>query len=449
MAIALQGLKTAANKLKQPQIPFTGGPAAMGGGTIGSPSNPTGAPMKQPGYLPAGRPGPIDLPNTRAQQLAAQQAEQARQAAQAQQRMAVSQQGNYNTPAQSNPSNRNQGTGYIPTHDEMQPTGGAPTPGAGSGSQGTQGLRQAQSYQPPERNYGSADPANGGGVNPGGGAGQVYDPEQEYNDQLTADNQRVMREGQIAGQAQRANEAIARERQLAEAKNAQPTYPGAQPGAVQGLRSAADQQADDEYQRYLDRLAATQSQQDPTRPSGPAANTNTVPVNPTPSGPTQWQDPRANAAQDVILNRLKDNSSSVPNWSPTPYTVGGGTQINGDAVLNDAVWGQAKERVGGTTSAAIKALRSTLRERGIEGSGIEASGVGDILMHGMTELGDTTRTQSIDSLKRAQQVEDRNAQLGLTARGQDMSAMMDQQQLQQAEADRKQRLAEAFAGRLF
>lgn len=87
-----------------------------------------------------------------------------------------------------------------------------------------------------------------------------------------------------------------------------------------------------------------------------------------------------------------------------------------------AEFGRAKDRVGQATQGLMRAIRGTAQRRGISGSSIEGNMAAQALGRGHGELGEVIRDQAISTLRRGQDIEDRDYAGGITQRGQDLSA---------------------------
>ena len=93
-----------------------------------------------------------------------------------------------------------------------------------------------------------------------------------------------------------------------------------------------------------------------------------------------------------------------------------------EAGARAAAFARAKDQQGQISRSSIDALKNLMAETGGLGSGLEAGSMGQIVGGAAGNLGDMTREQYIQDLNRAAQVSDREAQAGLTRRGQDLSA---------------------------
>ena len=85
-----------------------------------------------------------------------------------------------------------------------------------------------------------------------------------------------------------------------------------------------------------------------------------------------------------------------------------------------AEFSKAKDIIGRTGRASLKALSGEMRSRGISGSGIEADKIRDIVARSAGDLGGVGLTQAIEALKRQAQIADTNYQGEIGQRGQDI-----------------------------
>lgn len=85
-----------------------------------------------------------------------------------------------------------------------------------------------------------------------------------------------------------------------------------------------------------------------------------------------------------------------------------------------AAFGRAKDRIGKVGKSALDTLRDRASSMGMGGSTAEANALRDVTTSTQSQLGEVIRDQAIDSLDRADQIDDRNLTAGLTQRGQDI-----------------------------
>jgi len=99
---------------------------------------------------------------------------------------------------------------------------------------------------------------------------------------------------------------------------------------------------------------------------------------------------------------------------------------------DNATLAKAKQRVGQTTSGALKALQRNMQSRNISGSGLESAASSRIIRGGAGDIGSVVNNLAIDDLHRQDAVNDRNyagdlgqrsgdMNFGVTQRGQDVN----------------------------
>lgn len=106
------------------------------------------------------------------------------------------------------------------------------------------------------------------------------------------------------------------------------------------------------------------------------------------------------------------------------------------SAAESAAYGRARDKVGLETRASLNALNDEMGGRGMLGSTFAATGAARVLSAGQHELGDTNRTQAIEALDRAGQVEDRNYSGALSQRSQDIGLRGQDMGYATASADR-------------
>lgn len=127
-------------------------------------------------------------------------------------------------------------------------------------------------------------------------------------------------------------------------------------------------------------------------------------------------------AFDVNLSDLWSRTGMLeppPTPTPLPGRVTGPSPADRQAA-EAATYGRAKDKVGQETRASMNALANEMASRGLSDSSFMATGAANILQTGQQELADTNRSQAIDALKRAAEVEDRNYAGDVSQRGQDI-----------------------------
>ncbi|SRR6266542_1757286 len=126
---------------------------------------------------------------------------------------------------------------------------------------------------------------------------------------------------------------------------------------------------------------------------------------------------------DVDVNGLwqRSNVIQAPPPPPLPPRVNPISMADTTASQN-AEFSKAKDRVGRVGRASMNALSGEMRARGISGSGIEASEIGNRVDQASGALGDVANNQAVDALKRRYQIDDTNYQGDISQRGQDIGA---------------------------
>ena len=98
--------------------------------------------------------------------------------------------------------------------------------------------------------------------------------------------------------------------------------------------------------------------------------------------------------------------------------------VGGDeSAARAAAFARAKDQTGLIARSGTDAVASEMAARGLAGSGIEGSALGNVASTGVGQLGEVTREQLIQDLLRSGQVADRNYAGNLTMRGQNMASI--------------------------
>lgn len=168
-------------------------------------------------------------------------------------------------------------------------------------------------------------------------------------------------------------------------------------------------------------------------------------------GNTSYQSGVAPVSFDKLSGALSSigGTAGAPGSGPPPPTfIPANMPQRGDApdgsMADSAAFARAKDRTGQTARASMNALRDTMGERGIQGSGIESKLTGDIIGRAQGQLGDFDREAMIRDFDRsnamsdaeyqaavdmsnrnasgANVVNDANANRAVTMRGQDVNA---------------------------
>lgn len=125
---------------------------------------------------------------------------------------------------------------------------------------------------------------------------------------------------------------------------------------------------------------------------------------------------------DINLQELWSQTGGLAGPPPLPQPARVAPPNPADrSAAEAAVYGRAKDKVGLETRASMNALGSEMGARNLSDSSFTGAAASGILQRGQMELGDTNRSQAIDALKRAGEVEDRNYAGDVGQRGQDVS----------------------------
>jgi hypothetical protein len=103
-----------------------------------------------------------------------------------------------------------------------------------------------------------------------------------------------------------------------------------------------------------------------------------------------------------------------------PPTVSRAGIAGNEEAARNAAFARAKDQAGATARASLNALRSILSERGIGGAGYEAARTGEIVGGARGELGEFTREQLIQDLRRAGEISDQEYEGLIAQRGQNL-----------------------------
>lgn len=115
------------------------------------------------------------------------------------------------------------------------------------------------------------------------------------------------------------------------------------------------------------------------------------------------------------------------------------------SAARSAAFARAKEQAGQTARSAIEALRGTMAERGLLGSGIEGGQTAEIIRGAAQGPNEITREQAIQDAANAAEWGAMQYQGGITQRGQDIQQRGQDIQAQEAERARQ---AQAIQGLL-
>lgn len=181
--------------------------------------------------------------------------------------------------------------------------------------------------------------------------------------------------------------------------------------------------------------------------------------------PYQYETDGTGGRRARVLPEPITSYGDVARWFPTneqvprqpmPPQVPPPPQANRDAA-EAAAYGRAKDSIGKSAAAGMKALSREMNLRGISGSGIETAGTGRVIGGAVGQLGEVSRDQAIERLHRDQGVEDRNFAAAQGQRNADMGWLQTERgqdiEQQRGQAAPRVSLIEALmrrnAGRLY
>ena len=119
--------------------------------------------------------------------------------------------------------------------------------------------------------------------------------------------------------------------------------------------------------------------------------------------------------------------SSVPGLDESQYQTGAIDE--GEEAASNAIFTRAKEQAGASGLSAVRALRELMAGQGLHGSSIEAAGLGGVIGDVRGTVGEVGRSEAIKRSQRAGQRADRDVNVKLTRRSQDMARQQALQQL--------------------
>lgn len=100
-----------------------------------------------------------------------------------------------------------------------------------------------------------------------------------------------------------------------------------------------------------------------------------------------------------------------------------------DKTAYDAAFGRAKDQQARTISAAMEGLKNAMSSRGLQGSGIEATALADIIGGGAGGLGEFTRQQATEEAGARTAADQFGANLASSTRGQNINLALSLSQL--------------------
>lgn len=143
-------------------------------------------------------------------------------------------------------------------------------------------------------------------------------------------------------------------------------------------------------------------------------------------GRAKEQTGAANARVDELMAKmglLPGGTTPTGQMATGMASVDSGADAQAEMAAEDAAFARAKDKIGQASRSAMDSMTSQMASRGITGSGVEAQELGKLYEGGVGQISDTAREQAIESLKRKQQVADRNVALASTTRGQNIGLL--------------------------
>lgn len=127
---------------------------------------------------------------------------------------------------------------------------------------------------------------------------------------------------------------------------------------------------------------------------------------------------RATLSDETFAKRLAALSAMGGGGTSEPTTT---APAFDEAAARATAFGRAKDQAGQTALASLQALHDVMAGRGMAGSTVEGDATAEIIGGAGNDVNHATDNQLIADLDRAAQISDREASLGVTRRGQDMS----------------------------
>lgn len=158
-----------------------------------------------------------------------------------------------------------------------------------------------------------------------------------------------------------------------------------------------------------------------------------TPWTPYSSGPgqTSWRPGETEDLFELNMKRMFEvmgkiggpggEGASSPREGFTPVGRETPTTMADRTAAESAAFGRSKDRIGKISQQALSALKDQFSATGMSGSGVEADQLRELTQGAAGELGDVVRDQTLDRMRRTDEVDDRNMNFNLTQRGQDIS----------------------------
>lgn len=158
-----------------------------------------------------------------------------------------------------------------------------------------------------------------------------------------------------------------------------------------------------------------------------------TPWTPYSSGPgqTSWRPGETEDLFELNMKRMFEvmgkiggpggEGASAPREGFTPVGRETATTMADRTAGESAAFGRGKDRIGKISQQALSALKDQMSATGMSGSGVEADQLRELTQGASGELGQIVRDQTLDRMRRADEIDDRNMGFNLTQRGQDIS----------------------------
>lgn len=127
----------------------------------------------------------------------------------------------------------------------------------------------------------------------------------------------------------------------------------------------------------------------------------------------------AKEAEERRLEYLPKIMASLPSMVTRSSSVA--SVPGGEDAARAALFAREKDRIGQLARAGVDTTLSVLGERGLLGGGYEAAALGDVVSNTQGQLGDVSREQAIQALKRASERADLDYQGQITQRAQNLN----------------------------
>jgi hypothetical protein len=150
-----------------------------------------------------------------------------------------------------------------------------------------------------------------------------------------------------------------------------------------------------------------------------------------PWGGTDWKEGEGTNLYDLQMKRMMEMFGHLKSGMGGPVSMGREpgltmappltkTTMSDREPAEAAAFARAKERLGKIASGSTVALKDAATSSGRSGSGLEGADMRSIVQGLQSSLGDVVRDQTMDRMKRSDEIDDRNQAVDVTTRGQDI-----------------------------